>query len=106
MSDTEETWKQRVASWRASGQTAEEFSAKQPWAASTLRWWASRLRRERKSAVTPMVRVAQLVRAPAVERGAVVIEALDTRVRITVQAGAPAETVAAVLGILVSREAR
>lgn len=43
MSDTEETWKQRVASWRASGQTAEEFSAKQPWAASTLRWWASRL---------------------------------------------------------------
>lgn len=108
MSDTVETWKKRVASWRASGETAEEFSEGRPWSPKTLRWWASRLGREgaRGTAATPVVRVAQLMRSAAVERGAVVVEVLDARVRITVEAGAPAETVAAVLGILMPREAR
>lgn len=105
MSDTVETWKKRVASWRASGETAEKFSEGRPWSPKTLRWWASRLGRESASAATPVIRVAQLVRSPAVERGAVVVETLDARVRITIEAGAPAETVAAVLGILVPREA-
>lgn len=107
MSDTVETWKKRVASWRASGQTADEFSEGRPWSPKTLRWWSSRLRREGASAsATPIVRIAQLVRPPAVERGAVVVEALDARVRVTVEAGAPTETVAAVLGIVMPREAR
>ncbi len=107
MSHTVETWKKRVASWRASGQTAEEFSKGRPWSPKTLRWYASRLGREHAaaSAVTPIVRVAQLVRTPAAERGAVVVEVLDARVRVTVEAGATAETVATVLGILIPREA-
>jgi len=104
MSDTAETWKKRVASWRASGQTAEEFSEGQPWSPKTLRWWSSRLGRSAASK-PPIVRVAQLVRSPAAERGAVIVEALDARVRVTVEAGAPADTVAAVLEILVRREA-
>lgn len=104
MSDTVETWKKRVASWRASGQTAEEFSEGRPWSPKTLRWWSSRLGREAAS-VTPVVRVAQLVRSSA-ERGAVIVEALDARVRVTVEPGAPADTVATVLGIVVPREAR
>lgn len=104
MSDTVETWKKRVATWRASGQTAEEFSAGRPWSPKTLRWWSSRLGRER--AVTPVVRVAQVVQPRAVERGAVVVEAIDARVRITVEAGAPAETVTAVLGLLLPRGPR
>jgi hypothetical protein len=107
MSDTVEIWKKRVASWRASGETAEEFSERRPWSPKTLRWWASRLGRDgaKASAATPVIRVAQLVRSsPAVERGAIVVEPLDTRVRITVEAGAPAETVAAVLEILMPRE--
>lgn len=107
MSDTVETWKKRVASWRASGQTAEEFSEGRPWSSKTLRWWSSRLKREGASAsasATPIVRIAQLVRPPAVERGAVVVEALDARVRVTVEAGAPPETVAAVLGIVVRED--
>jgi hypothetical protein len=106
MSDTVEIWTKRVASWRASGQTAEGFSAGRPWSPRTLRWWSSRLARERASAVPPVVRIAQLVRSPAVERGSVVVEALDTRVRITVEAGAPPETVAAVLAIVMPREGR
>lgn len=108
MSDTVETWKKRVASWRASGQTADEFSEGRPWSPRTLRWWSSRLGREdaRAAAPAPVIRVAQLVRSPAVERGSVVVEVLDARVRITVEAGASAETVRAVLEALVPREAR
>ena len=101
MSDTAETWKKRVASWRASGETADTFSEGQPWKARTLRWWASRL--GRKATSTPVVRLAQLVR-PA-DRGAVIVELLDSRVQITVEADAPSETVAAVLGILMAHEA-
>lgn len=106
MSDTVETWKKRVTSWRASGQIAEEFSAGRPWSPRTLRWWSSRLGREDAKSPAPVIRVAQLVRAPAVERGSVVVEVLDARVRITVEAGASAETVGAVLGFLVPREAQ
>lgn len=106
MSNTVETWMKRVADWRASGHTAEEFSERRPWSPKTLRWWASRLARERVSAATPVVRVAQLVRAPAGERGAVVVDVLNAQVRITIEAGAQAEVVAAVIGILVPREAR
>lgn len=104
MSDTVETWKKRVASWRASGQTAEEFSEGRAWSPKTLRWWSSRLGRDVASG-PPTVRIAQLVRSPTAERGAVIVEALDARVRVTVEPGAPADTVAAVLGILVPREA-
>jgi hypothetical protein len=51
------------------------------------------------------VRVAQLVRSPdagarARERSAVVVEALDTRVRITIEPGADHETIATVLSLV------
>jgi hypothetical protein len=105
MSDTVETWKKRVASWRASGQTAEEFSKGRPWSLSTLRWWSSRLRREASSGTAPVVRVARLVRSsapPPRERGgSIVVEVLDARLRITIEVGAERDTVAAVLGVLV-----
>jgi hypothetical protein len=53
MSDTKATWRSRVAAWRASGKTAEEFSASQGFAVGTLRWWSSRLRREGTPASVP-----------------------------------------------------
>ena len=105
MSDTVETWKQRVASWRASGRTAEEFSKGRPWSPKTLRWWASRLGRASVAVPAPVVRVAQLVRSSApVERergGSIVVEALDARLRVTIEVGADRETVATVLAVLV-----
>lgn len=105
MSDTVETWKKRVASWRASGETAEEFSEARPWSPKTLRWWSSRLGREGSSGAAPVVRIAQLVRSSApLERergGSIVVEALDARLRITIEVGAERDTVAAVLGVLV-----
>jgi hypothetical protein len=46
MTSTESTWRGRVARWRSSGQTAHDFAAQEGgFEASTLRYWASRLRR-------------------------------------------------------------
>ncbi len=105
MSDTETIWKQRVASWRASGATAETFSAGRGWSAKTLLWWSSRLQRRTPP---PVVRVAQLVRSaePARREGSIVVEALDARVRITIEPGADRETVIVVLDHLASRDDR
>lgn len=108
MSDTKEIWKKRVVSWRASGKTAEKYSAGRGWSAGTLLWWSSRLGRE---ALPPAVRIAQLVRSPAPDSsgqpvGTIVVELLDPRVRITVAAGAARDTVMAVLESLMSRVTR
>lgn len=109
MADTE-TWRQRVAGWRASGQTAAEFSASYGGAAATLRWWASRLKRGARGARTPripagpQVRLAQVVRrvAPPAPppHGDVVVELLERGVRMTVAAGAQRETLQVVLAAL------
>lgn len=108
MSDTKEIWKKRVASWRASGKTAEKYSAGRGWSAGTLLWWSSRLGRE---AAPPAVRIAQLVRSPAPRSsgqsvGTIVIELLDARVRITVETGVDRSTVMAVLESLTSQVTR
>jgi len=69
-------------------------------AASTLKSWASRLRDDGS---TPIVRVAQVLRSGGDggrARGAVVVEGLDTRVRITIESGADRETVAMVLALV------
>lgn len=81
MSDTKEIWKKRVASWRASGKTAEKYNAGRGWSAGTLLWWSSRLGRE---APPPAVRIAQLVRSPVPRDrgeplGTIVAELLDAR---------------------------
>ena len=43
---TRKQWEQRVARWRRSGQTANEFSTAEGLRPSTLRWWSSALKRE------------------------------------------------------------
>lgn len=107
MSDTEEKWRRRVASWRGSSQTAAEFSARHGFAAGTLLWWSWRLRQKAAAAPT-RVRLARLVRSPAAEtparRGVVVVEAVEARVRITVDAG-DRESLSAVLETLGAKRA-
>jgi hypothetical protein len=108
MSDTSTIWKKRVAAWRASGVTAEAFSAGRGWSPQTLRWWSSRLGRK---AQAPIVRVAQLVRATAGGHdargaGAVVVEDLDARLRITIAADADRELVTTVLAVVAGRRER
>ena len=84
-STTTEIWVERVASWRASGERAEAFSRRGGYAASTLRWWASKLKREMAApAVTApaAVQLARVVRTPPVAPGeardrAIVLEVVD-----------------------------
>jgi len=102
MADTTRKWQKRVARWRASGETAEAFSAREGFAASTLRWWSSKLAREK--AATASVAMVQLVRAPAAvsapASGAVVIDLVEMRTRITVEDGVNAATLKTVLAAL------
>lgn len=102
MSKTEAIWKERVARWRTSGETAEAFSAGRGWSPKTLRWWSSRLGRD---AAPPVVRMAQLIRpAASGERaGVIVVELLEVRVRVTIDPGADRETVATILELLAVR---
>lgn len=44
MTQTETKWEERVRGWRESGRTAESFAEGQGFEASTLRYWASRLK--------------------------------------------------------------
>jgi hypothetical protein len=107
MSDTKEIWKKRVASWRASGETAEKYSAGRGWSAGTLLWWSSKLGRE---APPPAVRLAQLVRSPVPrDRGDQRARSswnCSTRVRVTVDPGADREAVVTILGLLAARVER
>lgn len=104
MADTTGKWQKRVAQWRASGETAEMFSAREGFAASTLRGWSSKVGRAREKAAPASVRMVQVVRVPSVAAapprptaGAVVVELLDARARLTVEAGVDATTLQTVL---------
>ena len=95
------TWRKRVARWKASGETAAEFAAREGIKASTLRWWSSMLQREH----TP-VRMVQLVRTPRESRSSgVVVDLPEARARVIVEAGFDRDTLSAVLQMLGSRVA-
>ena len=111
MSATKATWRSRVAAWRASGKTAEEFSVGQGFAVGTLRWWSSRLGRESTPppAAPSAIRLAKVVRSsvtsePSVvipmRRGAIIIELDDAGVRVLVEAGVDRATLSTVLDLV------
>lgn len=78
-STTEAVWRERVRAWRASGKTAEQFTWRRDYAASTLRRWSSKLGWMEAPA---FVRVVP--RTPEVtEVSEIVIEIGAARVRVT-----------------------
>lgn len=100
------TWKNRVAAWRASGQTAAEYSKQHGLTLSSLQRWSHRLRREAPEPAPPTaIRLARVERVavpsgptpPATVPG-VVVEISGARVRV--ERGADAATVAMVLTAL------
>lgn len=100
------TWTKRVADWRASGETAGEFCDGKPFSVSTLRWWSSRLTRDRGSASAARgIRVALVERVAAAPPDspaqALVIEL--GAARIAVRRGFDRETLAAVLDVVALR---
>jgi len=107
MTSTQAKWAERVREWRASGKTAEEFAAAFEFEASTLRYWASRLKTEAEK-TTPTIahvvrrrtgsstRAASTGAAPASE-----VEVVIGAARIVVRRGFDTELlrqVAAALG--------
>ncbi len=76
---TKQKWAERVRAWRASGQEASAFAAGKGYAASTLRWWSSRLGREELVRIVPVIARASSPEA----RGEVVVEVGGARVRVT-----------------------
>jgi hypothetical protein len=44
---TAKQWAREVRAWKRSGLTADEYASERDFAATTLRWWSSRLKRER-----------------------------------------------------------
>lgn len=59
--ETAAKWAERVRGWRESGASAASFAAGQGFAASTLRWWDSKL----TQAAKPRVAMARVVRRAA-----------------------------------------
>jgi hypothetical protein len=113
-STTSERWAERVDAWRASGERAEAFSRHEGYAASTLRWWASKLKRELAAPAittkptTPEVRLARVIRTESAGAASalpprshtITLELLQGGVRIGVEAGADRATLAMVLDVL------
>jgi hypothetical protein len=71
-------WTDRVRAWRASGATAAEFAEGKGFAAGTLRFWATRLKRM-PSPPTP--RIVQLITRPAT-RPELVVEVGGARIHV------------------------
>lgn len=105
MTETTSAWSKRVEAWRASGERAEDFSRREGYAASTLRWWASKLKREAPR--RPEVRLARVVRTPSptvtaapARAGMILVDVVHAGVRVAVEAGADRATLAMVLDVL------
>jgi hypothetical protein len=100
--DTEAKWRGRVAEWRGSGMTAEQFAAGRGFEGSTLRFWASRLRHVvdgGSSAPGPAVAMARVVRTAAARPDAGVAVVVGSA-RVLLSAGFDAEVLREVVAAL------
>jgi hypothetical protein len=106
--DAKGSWQKLVSRWRASGESAATFSAREGIRARQLYHWASKLRvEERGSESGPVpVRMMQLVRVPSGSPGVgIIIDVPDTRARVMVEPGFDRGTLAVVLEMLGIRSA-
>ncbi len=67
-----DTWAARVAAWRASGQTSEDYCSDKDFTAGALRHWSSRLKRVRA------LRLARVVRRRGRPRGSAAKSRVET----------------------------
>ena len=85
MRGTAETWRTRVAEWKASGKPLRVFAQGKPYAASTLRWWSYRLGcldRQSGAKKAAPIAIARVVRKPALESASLILEVSGVRVRV------------------------
>lgn len=95
---TRETWKKRVAGWRASGLSAENFALGRGFNADALREMGKQLLR-----VEPVVRLAR-VEIVAERVGEVPVVLRAGAVRVEVVRGFSRETLASVLDVIEGRK--
>ena len=93
MTPTAAKWGERVRDWRASGKTAEAFAAGRDFEATTLRYWASRLKTEAASTSSPPLARVVRVRSqePRQDAAGSELEVLVGGARIVVRRGFDAE---------------
>lgn len=108
MTSTEEKWSERVRDWRASGKTAEEFAAAFDFEASTLRYWASRLKTGTEKAPVLAQVIRRQRRTPSSSPGAVAerspeVEVVIGTARIVVRRGFDVELLQQVVAALGGR---
>lgn len=87
MTETEAKWSERVREWRACGMSAEEFAEGRGFKGSTLRFWASSLRKlesEPRAGAHAHVRLLRVVRKVSAESS---IEVAIGGTRIVVRPG-------------------
>jgi hypothetical protein len=63
MTETESKWAERVAAWKASGQSAPTFCKGKDFSPGGLRYWAARLRSAVAAERADQMRLARVVRA-------------------------------------------
>lgn len=95
MSDARSLWKKHVIGWRASGETARRYSERHGLSANSLGWWASRLKRDGEFSEAAM-RWAKV--ELAAKARPIVLRVRD--VRIAVERGFDADTLAEILAVL------
>jgi hypothetical protein len=103
MTETETKWWGRIRDWRASGKTAEEYAAGREFKGSTLRYWASVLRRVPSGdtvAAGPQarVRMARVVSRPMSPEAT--IEVAIGPARVVVRAGFDRDLLCRVVQVL------
>lgn len=101
MTDTESLWAERIAAWRASGDTVPAFCKGKDFTPSGLRYWTSRLRAGKPLPPKPEVRLARVVRpAPSAEATETPILLEVGAVRLGIRRGFDPATLRAVLDVL------
>jgi hypothetical protein len=109
MTATESKWSERIREWKDSGKGAEEFASGRPYKPSTLKWWATELRRRAdgrsrtsKPRATKPIRMARVVRQARAQApgNALVVEVSGARISLArgFDAGLLAEVVRALGG--------
>ena len=85
MTETEKAWTERVQEWRSSGLAAPEFVQGRGYEASTLRYWASRLRRVAEG--RPYARRVRMAKVTVAKRSTQPIVVAVGAARIEVRPG-------------------
>jgi hypothetical protein len=114
-----QAWKRRVAAWRESGRSSEEFCKGKSFTAGGLRHWAYRLRRDGQiESEAPVIRIGRVLRqpapveaapSPAAESAGDKAESIVVELgaaRVAVRPGFDRPTLAAVLDVLASGAGR